>query len=297
MSVILVEEKKYKPAIPLLDAIADAATKAGRDVVRWQDRNFALEVEFEAAFIWNGFDRMGKGPRIEAITARTQPGMVRFLENGWLDQTTSFQFDRKGINGFCSWLDDPLPKYIPQKMVAKPEGFILVALQSDQDSNLRLPELNPHKWSSAKLAKKIIEVSDIPVKIRQHPRYPTAGLKALDFKLFDHSETFQQALHGARAVVTINSTSGVEAMWAGVPVLAMGNNVYTRPGLVVRGGGEGTLKDDINKTIDAQGLDRGLQMAWLEELLYSRQFYLGQVPFMIAMMLEANQTESREGLK
>jgi capsular polysaccharide export protein len=50
---------------------------------------------------------------------------------------------------------------------------------------------------------------------------------------------FEAVLPHARAVVTINSTVGMQALARGVPVIALGNAIYKQPGLTI----PGTLDD------------------------------------------------------
>lgn len=58
-------------------------------------------------------------------------------------------------------------------------------------------------------------------------------------------------LDGASAVVTINSTAGFEALLYDKPVLALGRNFYTVPGIVECADGRGDLEHAVRRTLTA----------------------------------------------
>lgn len=49
---------------------------------------------------------------------------------------------------------------------------------------------------------------------------------------FIHGGKLAQLVAQARAAITVNSTAAQQALWRGVPVLALGRSVYDKPGLV-----------------------------------------------------------------
>lgn len=67
-----------------------------------------------------------------------------------------------------------------------------------------------------------------PVSFRPHPRCEDPTIYGIDEKLLDKGN-LKETLNGARCVVTWNSTTGVDALLAGVPVVAMDEGSISWP--------------------------------------------------------------------
>lgn len=291
---LLVEDKDtYPPLAPVMNALAGAGEALGAEVVRWHDSKPWPGGHLDAALICNGWDR-GREKKHNTVLDRMANRPTFWVENGWLTQATSFQLDPVGINGLASWAREPLGLNGRHLLTVRKEGDVLIALQSDGDSNLWHPDLAPIFQTNKQLLQHFASACPLPMRVRPHPRYPKCGAEALvdehPLMTWDTSETFATALEGARAVAMINSTSGIEAIAAGLPLLTYGRNVYTHhPGVVFQMTGlEACTTEVLSALWDGQlwsGLYRDLQLAMVNRIL-NRQWYEGQLPWRLAMELE-----------
>jgi hypothetical protein len=103
--------------------------------------------------------------------------------------------------------------HLMQPWQARPEGYALIMEQVPGDTAVTNVDL-PHFYQRARLALQ----DHMPVKQRPHPNVsPRNGQVAIDAA----RGSLAQDLAGARCVVTWNSNSGVDAVLAGVPTIAM----------------------------------------------------------------------------
>jgi hypothetical protein len=145
----------------------------------------------------------------------TRKGQICILERAYLGDVTqrvSVSFGGQ-LNGRATWRvpeNDPSrwEKCWPELMkpwTPKEDGYVLVMGQVPMDMACR----NVSIMSFGKRAMDAFRRQGFPVRFRQHPRVQTP------------ERSLQEDLAGARAVVTWNSTSGVDAVLAGVPTVAM----------------------------------------------------------------------------
>jgi len=286
---VCVETKRYAPAIPILDALAKACEFLGYEVIRWDDRSKFPSEQFELGIIWNTFDRGGKREFIECLH-KTLP--LVFIENGWLLQKTSFQLDNWGINGLASWMNEEIPCSTYSPLTIDKNGKILVIMQSDEDSNFRIKELSPYFRYNIEFLNFLDATIDYPMVIRKHPLYPPL-YGAVEFvnnnskMSWDKSTTLQDAMSDAQIVCTINSTSGVEAIYYGKSVLMYGNNVYKQKDVVyVCDDDKEKTKNIISDLQDGQcSLNRLKQLLFIKKIL-EKQWYINQLPYRLGLHME-----------
>ena len=79
----------------------------------------------------------------------------------------------------------------------------------------------------------LAEQSALPLRVRPHPQaaFPFELVRELHNSgaKLDESPTVEDAFEGACAVATINSTCGLQAIEAGLPVLCYGEALYRQP--------------------------------------------------------------------
>lgn len=195
--------------------------------------------ETDLLFMWNG----GLGKEVQIAEKCWQLGIpVYFMELGWLPQTETFYFDRKGVN-FASSLTDwqyaPLStediKFVGSKLAfyqqrivrltgIKERDFVFVPFQVETDSQLK-------KYSqNIKNMQQLIDfvTSHIPGRIifKKHPKDDPGELKFPPRCTIYDKGTTHDFLSQCRYVVTINSTVGVEALTYNKPVINLGQAFY-----------------------------------------------------------------------
>jgi hypothetical protein len=121
---------------------------------------------------------------------------------------------------------------VPGDAAALPARFVFVPLQVHDDTQV----LHHGGWASsmAELLQAVRAASPLPVVVREHPMdVGRADLRALRarFPEFQWTRTrpLEECLRRTAAVVTINSTVGVEALALGRPVVVCGACVYGVP--------------------------------------------------------------------
>lgn len=106
-----------------------------------------------------------------------------------------------------------------------PEGrYVLLCGQVPGDASLGGRDMRPWYAQQARLAS---EFYGLPVVFRPHP---VAVQKGIVFQVPGTHElrcSYEEALAGARVVVTFNSNSGVDALMAGKPVVAVDEGSMT----------------------------------------------------------------------
>ncbi len=194
--------------------------------------------------VWNG-KKFRQAVTVEA--ARTAGKKVIFFERGPLPGYS--MIDCFGVNahsGNPRWADfyrqfvcDDPPRLLDDGARASfAAPFVFVPFQVVEDSNIYLhsPHL-PDMWTLyAWLAQVADQLPAARFVIKPHPACPTDYHQLYDkhprIQFVDEIPT-QQLVRQAQAVVTINSTVGVEALMAGTPTVVLGEALYRIPDLVL----------------------------------------------------------------
>ena len=165
-------------------------------------------------------------------------------------------------------LDKGRYEQIVHRGEAMPEvaGEVLVALQVPDDANNI--HHNPLGLSDAQLIQLAIDATadlGLRVRVREHPLYRRRYTREM-YTLLESTEravlsagSLDDDLEGARAVVTVNSTTGVDAYLQGKAVVVLGNAYYDHlPGVLTASEVKSlrtAIKDaTANERVTAQGV-------------------------------------------
>lgn len=103
--------------------------------------------------------------------------------------------------------------------------YILIPLQIKNDMSIAGRGFNYQI-----IVDEIRKYTDLPIRIKQHPTASDGWPKinGKDIRYLDRFMPIEEAIKGAKVVVTINSNAGVDAVLAGKPVVALdvGSMVY-----------------------------------------------------------------------
>jgi uncharacterized protein YlzI (FlbEa/FlbD family) len=246
MATILVETRGELRCNPILDTIARVCETSGHRVFRWRGPlsgriNVSRRLRAcDLAILFNGAHAKYR-PAVDRLRERGTPTL--FVEFGWHPQLGTIQIDARGINAWAAWVAEPLGS-IGRQPLALQDGDLLVALQHDRDT--QITQHSPWFKNMVEFVEHVARASAMPVRLRRHPRH------AVDERLFavaeqwgcvwDESPSFSAALQTCRAVACVNSSSGVEALSRGMPVLCYGEAIYRHAGAVY------CLNDDLEAT-------------------------------------------------
>lgn len=182
-----------------------------------------------------------------------------FLEGGFFPNT--FQCDRLGINFDSSLPRSPdfyrnlelLPNEttLPDTLVTRktkikdggiaefPEGFIFVPFQVPSD--MQILALSPWIRDMQHLYSVVVKLANrFPNRnfvIKEHPSFPLSirtEVEAHPRVIFANQESTQKLIERSEAVITINSTVGLEAMLLQKKIITLGEAHYDIEGLVLR---------------------------------------------------------------
>ena len=178
----------------------------------------------------------GAHPAYETSLDRLDRRGVRrlYVELGWFPQSATFQIDSQGINSAASWPSKPLTQTPQRRLELRSSGDLLVLLQDDEDTQIR--QRSPWFSNMYEFLQHILHHSDLPVRVRPHPRHPASAdaaslIKYSDCRI-DQSASLSAALKNCRAVACINSSGAVEALAHHIPVLCYGKAIYRHVGVV-----------------------------------------------------------------
>ncbi|MFB6260723.1 MAG: hypothetical protein ABEJ96_08315 [Thiohalorhabdaceae bacterium] len=195
-----------------------------------------------------------------ARAAADDAGVGRFtFETGLLPQTTTC--DPAGVNfdnsvprdpafyaGFSG--EAPLPASLQQRparrpaaAVALPENYVFVPFQVHLDSQLLMysPWIRDmghmftaitEAWRGTSLARRGVQLV-----FKRHPSCPETypDLRAATARepgvMFADGNTTEELIRGARGVITLNSTVGIDGLLMDRPVLTLGRACYAIPGV------------------------------------------------------------------
>lgn len=209
----------------------------------------------DAVGIWGGQAVDVRAARAAADDA----GIGRYtFETGLLPKTTTC--DPAGVNfdnsvprdpdfygGFSG--EAPLPESLQQRpgrrpaaAAALPEDYVFVPFQVHLDSQLLLysPWIRDmgHMFTAVTEAwRTTLARRGIQLVFKMHPSCPETypGLRAATARepgvMFAGGNTTEELVRGARGVITLNSTVGIDGLLMGRPVLAMGRACYAIPGV------------------------------------------------------------------
>ncbi len=227
--------------------------------------------------VWNGH----KLPQAVAIKAAGVLGMeVVYFENGLFPHTTTVDF--QGIN-YCNAIprersffeklefDDGVA--LPNRLVAReannrekfalgdvtlPERYIFVPFQVDHDTQIIL-----HSPWITDMEMLFETIQALPRQIRfvlkEHPSairdYGYLHARCHENVMFANSVDTQTLIENAEAVMTINSTVGIEGLLLGKKVIVLGNAFYAIDGVCRKAGSREELHEVIGD-IEAWEPDR-----------------------------------------
>lgn len=214
-----------------------------------------------------------------------------FMENGLLPNTTVL--DRKGINALNSVPRDAafyLNRTINSQYEAKaelvvrkgrvekkasgkplPERYIFIPFQVDYDSQILL--FSPWVSSMDQLFNVIIELAqsfpDYHFVLKEHPssnrQYPHLHAQASDQVFFANEYATQTLIENAQAVITINSTVGIEALLFAKKVITLGEAFYAIEDLVLSARSVNELQHCVDRVDDFM-LNESLRLSFLDYL-------------------------------
>lgn len=216
-----------------------------------------------------------------------------FLENGYLPKT--IQVDPKGVNcngsvprtaHFYKSLDSSTENsyYRPlvprkrkfgnkQKDIEIPVNYIFIPFQVPTDTQVLI---NSDWIQSMECFYDVLQqcVNSLPVGfyfvIKEHPssKIRFEYLHEMNEKiLFANNMSTEELIKGARTVVTLNSTVGIESLMLDVPVITLGDAAYNITGLVQQASNVTELQNLI-KSVDRNKVNRWLTkkfISWLDD--------------------------------
>jgi hypothetical protein len=301
MATILVEARKSPAAGAFLDRAAQVLRDGGHRVVRWRGPRSGrvpysrLLWPCDLAILFNG-THTGYRPYHCYLDRWQTPRL--YVELGWYPQQDHFQVDPQGINAAASWAGQRLESPCRTPLPVRGSGDLLVVLQHDQDT--QITEMSPWFENMLAFVRHLVEHSALPLRLRKHPRHALDAQigELADAKgiVWDQSPSLAAALDTCKAVACVNSSSAVEALARGLPVLCFGKAVYRHPGAVI------CLTDDADQ-LDAATRELregrcGLFVEPIEELvrrITTRQWTLDDVRRRLPPLVES-LLERRAGL-
>jgi len=243
--------------------------------------------------LWNG-NKFRQ--RVVVAVAHTLQRRLVFFENGLLPNTTTVDF--RGVNAYNSVPRDPgfykqlcvdEHKPLPQQLVARkaetakggekldvlPKRFIFVPFQVSTDSQITLhsPWIG-NMWQlfeAIAAARQALGDAAPHFVFKEHPSCPQdyrelhRRCKADDHLLFANDRSTQELIQQAEAVITINSTVGLESLLLGKKVLVLGNAFYDMDGLTLHARSQAQLFDAL-RVLDQWQVDKMLRDNFLRYL-------------------------------
>ncbi|MGI2171031.1 capsular biosynthesis protein [Shewanella sp. MF05960] len=242
------------------------------------------EVKPECIVIWNG----NKLPNITVAMVAKSLGIKQFYyENGLLPGTSSL--DPRGINFNASLSRDPSfylnfdpqnllefsePEIIPREDHKKrcafdstkiPERYIFAPFQVPHDTQIASfsPWIDSMEMFYDEVLKAVKSLNDPSLKVvfKEHPSWHKhySHLYNKDsIATFANGNKTCDLIQCAEAVVTINSTVGLEALLLSKSVLTLGQACYNIEGLVKNANNPEQLSENIKAVI--QGWEPNLQL-------------------------------------
>lgn len=239
---------------------------------------------------------------------------ILFFEMGYLRQAAGVYIDSRGLYGDssivadnewkhgCEWeeilaLYDYVKETFGWELFAggKEDGPILIVMQNEVDAPVR--NYYNHRDKDQFLLTSILRIcrdylpKDRPVVVRPHPRfYEKWQRREENYKPYflDHwivddcKKKIYEVLPECSAVVTINSTVATEALTLGLPVVTLGNGVFTGSQATLECGSDAKVLKNISHWRPSEDKMRNLlccllrhQVPWdlkAEDLLENQEF-------------------------
>ncbi|MGI9281869.1 MAG: hypothetical protein ACR2PX_19885 [Endozoicomonas sp.] len=244
---------------------------------------------YDLVVVWNG-SRMTQ--RLVSEVAKMMGVSVAYMENGIIPRTTVA--DGKGVNfnnsvprsrSFyeANHFEFNIDKKWGLSTRRQAEGvekvdskkqidgkYIFFPFQVDSDSQI----INHSKWLRnmreffviALRTHKIIDDKNIRFVFKEHPsspfEYRDLEKDQTDRCFFVNNLSTEMLIRGAEAVVTVNSTVGIEALIYGKKVITIGDAFYNIDGLVNHADSEVELASIING-LDDWGVNESLRQSFL----------------------------------
>lgn len=223
--------------------------------------------------LWNG-NKLRQ--RIVIAAAAILQRKRIYFENGLLPNTTTLDF--RGVNALNSvpreadfyrrlaaTTDLSLPTQLhtraplPGKQATAepeplPEKFIFIPFQVNTDSQITLHSPWLHNmwqlFDAIEAAEKNCLDAQLHFVIKEHPscpqRYPDLHARTGDRLVFVNQRPTQELIEKSVAVMTINSTVGLEALLLGKKVIVLGDAFYAINGLTLRAASQKDLDSTLN---------------------------------------------------
>ncbi len=242
------------------------------------------KLDCEAVAIWNG----QKQPYLTMVkAAEFAKKRILFFENGLLPNTTTA--DYAGVNAHnclprspdfylnlpSSQQSNSLPTQLVtrdphkkrevtgQKLKSLPERYIFIPFQVPADSQIVIHSPWVHSMEQMyhlvrDAHKKLREQgrTDIPhLVFKEHPSWPGNFDDLYDLDeccLFANENNTQELIENAEAVITINSTVGLESLLLGKKVITLGNACYNIEQLVLHADNEAQFFEVLSGLSDWQ---------------------------------------------
>jgi len=227
--------------------------------------------------LWNGQKLPNATPMLAAKHLNIP---VVYFENGLLPNTTTV--DHKGVNVhnsvprtpmFYQTLDNSWPKHSltaqlcerrahknkkVSEAITLPEKYLFIPLQVPNDTQI----ISNSSWitSMAEFIQQVqIAASVLPASIKlvikEHPSWPkpfTLDNNVHERFIFANSNNTQQLIENAQAVITINSTVGIESLLLNKKVITLSSACYNIDGLVLHAPNSKELKKCLSLVLDWQ---------------------------------------------
>ncbi len=224
-----------------------------------------------------------------AVAARRLGRPMLLVENGHFPGT--FQADPVGINAASAfprdpavlrplaplWPEERLPRRIGERAdklgqtgrapLSLPEGFVFVPFQVPSDSQVLLhsPWIPDMRAFHAEVVAAAEARPDLVFVIKEHPSFKLrlAGkVPPHPRVIFANAARTPELIERARAVVTLNSTVGIEALVLERPVIVLGEAIFAIDGLVLRAPDRAAFHEALGR-IDSFRPDPELRRAFL----------------------------------
>lgn len=264
--------------------------------------------------VWNG-DKAPYHTAVEVAKAHGIP--VVYFENGLLPNTTTIDF--KGVNAknslprhaqfyreFATHARTSKQMSLYQRPMHKkrkeepdtvlPEKFIFIPLQVPNDSQIVVN--SPWIQSMEQLFTVVLQAwQESPMRhyhlvFKAHPSWPN------DFKhlntsnsrvLFANSNATQELIEKATAVVTINSTVGIESLLLQTPVVTLGDACYNIKDLVLHANSSDEL-DEIFQLLPTWQPDETIRQGFVS---YLKHIYCIPERWSVAQQMHFNALDKR----
>jgi capsular polysaccharide export protein len=291
---IKIKARKYQSDHPVLWRIYCKVIYLRALIYYSRYRHFLMETDASWIGLWGGCYHDDRAAEVAATKLGKK---VVFFEGGLLPNTTTV--DGKGVNLKNSVprekefyeqyksevAGDVLQHLVPRapvknrslKSIVLPERYVFVPFQLDTDSQIVLYG----DWidSMRTLFSVIQSISEATSKnitfvFKEHPSSPAVYddlLGRLNHNtLFANGNSTEELIKNAEAVITVNSTVGIESLMFGKRVITLGRAFYSISELVKEAHSEKELVSILNN-LDSWSIDHRLVRNFI---LYLREEYL-----------------------